>query len=59
MAKSTQKLPSHDSHNSSTQSSIKAGSPGKPYRSGANVHKGGGKGPSNPAPASQPKKQTY
>jgi len=26
---------------------------------GANVHKGGGPGPSKPAPASQPKGQTY
>ena len=42
---STQKQPKHDSYSSSTQDSVKAGSPGKAYKSGANVSKG-----SKPAP---------
>lgn len=46
----------HDSHASSTQDSVKpSGSAGKAYKSGANVHRGGGPGPSKPAPASGPK----
>lgn len=62
---STQKLPGHDSHNSSTQESVRPsrdspGRPGNPYSSGGNVHKGGAKpDPDGGAPASQPKKQTY
>ena len=64
MAKSTTKLPGHHSHASSTQDSVRpsrdgAGRPGKAYVSGANVGGGKGPGPSKPAPASQPKKQTY
>lgn len=52
--------PKHDGGSSITQDSVMpSGSPGKPYKSGANVHKGGGAKPSEPAPASQPKKQTY
>jgi hypothetical protein len=52
---STQKLPKHDSHNSSTQDSEKAGSSSRaPYKSGANVHRGGGPKPSSPSPASEP-----
>lgn len=51
------KDPKHDSHNSSTQDSVRpTGSPGKPYTSGANVHKGGGAKPSEPAPAAGPNK---
>lgn len=47
-------------HASSTQPSVKpSGGAGRVYTSGANVHKGGGSQPSKPAPASQPKKQTY
>lgn len=56
------KYPEHDSHNSSTQSSTyKGGGSGSPYKSGSNVHKGGGgsKSSGKQAPASQPKKQTY
>jgi hypothetical protein len=52
--------PNHDGGSSSTQDSVRpTGSPGTPYRSGANVHKGGGPKPSAPAPASQPKGQDY
>lgn len=52
--------PQHDGGSSMTQDSVKpSGSPGKPYKSGANVHKGSGGKQSEPAPASQPKKQTY
>jgi hypothetical protein len=48
-------------HNaSSTQESVKpTGGARKTYTSGANVHKGGGPGPSKPAPASQPKQDGY
>jgi hypothetical protein len=54
------KDPKHDGGSSSTQDSIKpSGSPGKPYKSGANVGNGSGPKPSKPAPASQPKKQEY
>lgn len=46
----------HDGGSSITQASVKpSGSAGKPYKSGANVHKGGGKSPSKPAPAAGPK----
>lgn len=36
-----------------------SGSPGKPYKSGANVGNKSGPSPSDPAPNSQPSKQTY
>ena len=49
-----------DGGSSVTQDSVQPSSrPPKPYSSGANVHKGGGPKPSAPAPASQPKDQTY
>ena len=52
--------PKHDGGSSITQDSqAKPGSPGKTYTSGANVHRGGGPGPSKPAPASQPKQSGY
>jgi len=57
------KYPEHDSHSSSTQDSTYKGdgSPGKPYRSGENVHKGGSgsKSSGKQAPAAQPKKGPY
>lgn len=58
------KDPKHDGGSSITQDSVNpsrdgAGRTPSPYKSGANVHKGGGPGPSKPAPASQPKEQTY
>jgi len=37
---SSQKLPKHDSHNSSTEDSHGGGRPSKAYPSGKNVHKG-------------------
>lgn len=53
-------MPKSTQNPGNLQSSIKpSSSAGKPYTSGANVHKGGGPGPSKPAPASQPKGQTY
>ena len=46
----------HHGPQSSTQDSVKPkGSAGKVYKSGANVHKGGGPKPSKPAPVSGPK----
>lgn len=53
------KMPKHHSHSSSTQDSVMpVGSPGKPYKSGANVAKGGKKSPGagGVAPAAGPKK---
>jgi hypothetical protein len=46
-----------DGGSSITQESVKPkGSAGKPYQSGANVHRGGGPKPSAPAPAAEPNK---
>lgn len=53
-------MPKHDGGSSITQDSEKPkGSAGKPYQSGKNVGNGSGPKPSKPAPASQPKEQTY
>lgn len=47
----------HDGPQASTQDSVKpSGSARRPYQSGANVHRGGGPGPSKPAPAAEPNK---
>lgn len=52
--------PQHDGGSSITQSRTQpSGSPGKPYKSGANVGSGKGPSPSKPAPASQPKQSGY
>jgi hypothetical protein len=51
------KDPKHDGPQSSTQDSERAGSSSRaPYKSGANVHRGGGPKPSSPSPASEPHK---
>jgi len=69
--KSTQKLPKHHSFASQTQDSIDPTSDtysgndnvnrgGKQYRDGAKAGSGGAKSdPDGPAPAAQPKKQTF
>jgi len=69
--KSTQKMPKHDSFASQTQDSIAPRSDtysgndnvnrgGKQYQDGSKAGSGGVRSdPDGPAPASQPKKQTY
>lgn len=57
-------MPKHDGGSSITQDSVRPsrdnpGRPASPYKSGSNVHKGSGGKQSEPAPASQPHKQTY
>jgi len=58
MAYSTQKLPKHHSHASSTQdSTYKSGSNASTYKDGSKAGSGGAKkDPDGPAPAARPKK---